>query len=681
MPKGQKGFKEAEKRISKLQRELEKHQYLYHTKDAPEISDEAYDSLMRELISLENEYPELKSDTSPSERVGGKPIEGFAKSVHKVRQWSLDNVFSFEELQGWEKKILRILEKERGATASKLSYCVELKIDGLKAVLTYEDGKLVTGATRGDGVVGEDVTHNLRTIGSIPLSLKKKVNLIVAGEVWLSEKELKRINKKRERDGEPLFMNSRNAAAGTIRQLDPKITAERNLSTFIYDINEMTAGSDTVLSLRTQTEELKLLQKLGFKVEGHFKECSSLREIEDFYKKWMKAKEKEDFGIDGVVIKVNDASLQEILGYTAKAPRFAVAYKFPAEQVTTKVEDIVLQVGRTGVLTPVAHLTPVLVDGSNVSRATLHNEDEIRRLDVRVGDTVILQKAGDVIPDIVEVVKTLRTGREKPYVFPKKVPACGKDGSIERIEGQAAWRCVDRNSFAQRQHKLYYFVSKKAFNIEGLGPRIVDLLLEEGLIDSPADIFTLKEGDLAILPGLGEKSAKNLVSEIDKVRNISLSRFLIALSIDQVGEETARDIAEHFGTLERIENASQDDYEKIDGVGTVVAESLVSWFKDKEHKKFIKDLLKEITIRREKKTGTSGKLKGKTFVLTGTLQSMGREEAKEKIRENGGTVSSSVSKRTDFVLAGDDPGSKFEKAEELGVPVLDEDAFLEMIKA
>lgn len=669
-----KSLQEAKKRVEKLRVEIEKHQHLYHVEDTPVISDEAYDSLLRELISLEETYPELQSDTSPSVRVGGAVAEGFKKVRHKARQWSLDNVFSFEELQGWEDKILRILEREFEIKDSKLSYCVELKIDGLKAVLTYEKGKLLHGATRGDGIVGEDVTHNLKTIGSIPLTLKKKIDITVSGEVWLPHKEFEKINKERKKAEEPLFQNPRNAGAGTIRQLDPKITAKRNLSTFMYDINDV-----DVKAPKTQVEELQLLQTLGFKVEPHFKECKTLKEVGAFYKSWIKKKEKKDFGIDGVVVKVNEARLQEMLGHTGKSPRFAIAYKFPAEQVTTKVEDIVLQVGRTGVLTPVAHLSPVFVDGSTVSRATLHNEDEINRLDVRIGDTVILQKAGDVIPDIVEVVTSLRTGKEKIFKFPKKVPACGGDGRIERLPGQAAWRCVDRNSFVQRQHKLYYFVSKKAFNIDGLGPRIIDLLLEENLIDAPSDIFTLKEGDLSVLPGLGEKSAQNLIAEIDKARTVPLSRFLIALSIDGVGEETARDIAEHFGTLKKVEAATKDELEHIEGVGSIVAESICTWFREKENKKLLKDLNKEITIKGNKKRRATT-LKGKTFVVTGTLSSFGREEAKTLIRDNGGSVSSSVSKKTDFVVVGENPGSKFEKAKNLGVTILEEKAFLSKLK-
>ena len=669
------------KRLKKLRDEILIHQHLYHVDDNPRISDEAYDSLLQELITIEEEYPALRSSTSPSERVGGPPMKGFKKITHSVRQWSLDNAFNREELNVFESKVRRILEKEYEIKSLKLKYCVELKIDGLKAVLTYKNGDFVSGATRGDGIVGEDVTHNLRTIGSIPLKLKKKIDITVSGEVWLPHSELEKINKKREKNGEQLFSNSRNAAAGTIRQLDPTITAERNLSTFIYDINSFQNNEDSIKEPSTQTEELELLKKLGFKVEGHFKECDSLDDVEDYYNKWVKRKDKSDFGIDGAVIKVNDVSYQKMLGHTGKSPRFAIAYKFPAVQVTTKVEDIVLQVGRTGVLTPVAHLTPVFVDGSTVSRATLHNEDEIERLDVRVGDTVILQKAGDVIPDIVEVVKKLRTGKEIKYKFPKKVASCGGDGSIERAEGQVAWRCADKNSFVQRQHKLYYFVSKKAFNIEGLGPRIIDLLLENNLINSADDIFTLKEGDLNSLPGLGDKSARNLIEEIEKARSISLSRFIISLSIDGVGEETARDIAKYFETIDKIQSASKEDFEKLDGVGDVVADSIYNWFKDRENNKLLKNLLKEVNIAKDRQAKvTSNKFAGEIFIVTGTLESMGRDEAKDMIRLNGGKVGSSVSKNTDYVVVGNNPGSKYEKARELKIKVLNEKAFIRALK-
>ncbi len=660
-------------RIEKLRDLVAHHQHLYHVLDQPEISDEAYDSLLRELISLEEEFPQYQIENSPSMRVGGTLLESFTKTTHSVRQWSLDNVFNFEELSKWQEKLQRILIKEYEGKLPKLEYCAELKIDGLKIVLTYVGGALVRAATRGDGIIGEDVTHNIRTIGSIPLTLSRAVDITVAGEIWLSKREFERINRERKKNDEPLFQNPRNAAAGTIRQLDSKITASRKLDSFIYDISHI-AGDG--LEWKTQTEELELLRELGFKVEGHYKLCKSITDIEKFYNTWTEKKEKQDFGVDGIVAKVNDVALQEKLGHTGKAPRFVVAYKFPAEQVTTTVHDIVLQVGRTGVVTPVAELEPVFVDGSTVSRATLHNEDEIKRLDVRVGDTVILQKAGDVIPDIVSVITSLRKGTEKPYKFPKKVMACGGDGRIERVPGQAAWRCVAKDSPEQTRQKLYYFVSKKAFNIDGLGPRILDLLFEKKLIKTFPDIFELKAKDLSPLEGLGEKSADNIISQIKEAKRVSLHRFIISLSIDGVGEETAYDLARHFGSFKVLQKTNEEELMKIDGVGDIVARSIVHWFKQKKHQDMLKRLLRHVNIEEGGVKETSTKFEGLTFVITGTLDSMSRDEAKEKVRLRGGAVSSTVSKNTDYVIVGANPGSKAQKAETMGVEMWDEDAFL-----
>lgn len=668
------------KQVEQLRKTIKSHSHLYHVLDKPEISDEAYDSLIRELVEYEEKYPKLKSTTSPSVRVGGSPLESFQKTTHKERQWSLDNAFNNKELIKWEEKLLRILKHEFEIHKQDISYCCELKIDGLKVVLTYENGEFVQGATRGDGFIGEDVTHNLKTIVSIPLKLNKKINITTGGEVWLSHKEFDRINKKRDKEKEPLFVNPRNAAAGTIRQLDPKIAAERNLSCFMYDIDNIEFSDDKVKIPKTQIEKLKLLSDLGFDVEPNFFIGKNISEIETFYKKWITKKEKTDFGVDGIVVKVNDLKLQTMLGFTGKSPRFSIAYKFPAEQVTTQIEDIVLQIGRTGVLTPVAHLKPVEVAGSTVSRATLHNEDEIKRLDVRVGDTVILQKAGDIIPDIVEVVKDLRNGKEKKFVFPKKVAICGGDGSIERIEGQAAYRCVSKNSFEQQKQKLYYFVSKKAFNIEGFGPRIVDLLLDNGLITTYDDIFTLRQGDISDLPGLGEKSAINLIDSIEKSKKIKLPKFIISLSIDGVGEKTALDIANYFSSLDKIRNTMKEEFEVIDGIGSVVAQSLHDWFNSKKNINLLESLLHVIKVSEPNKKYFDKKFAGRTFVLTGTLSSLSRDEAKEKIRLLGGTISSSVSKKTDFVVVGETPGSKFKKAKELDITILDEKSLLSKIK-
>jgi DNA ligase (NAD+) len=666
-------------RYNKLVKMVEQNRYLYHVLDKPTISDEAYDSLIREIFNLEEKYPELRTPESPTQRVGDKPLDQFDKVKHEIKQWSFDDCFSFDGLKKWDEKVRKMVDKEVSLKGEEIEYCCELKIDGLKIILTYKDGKFIQGATRGDGEIGEDVTKNLKTIKSIPIVLPKPLNIIVVGECWLSKKELERINKERKDKGEQLFANTRNAAAGSIRQLDPKVPASRKLSSFIYDIDKINDNLPSV-----QSEELKLLTDLQFKTNSHTEIFDSLESVEKFYKKWSKEKDSLDYGLDGIVIKINSRKIQDKLGYTGKSPRWGIAYKFPAEQVTTIVEDIVLQVGRTGVITPVAHLKPVLVAGSTVSRATLHNEDEIKRLDVRIGDTVILQKAGDVIPDIVEVLKELRSGKEKVYVFPKKVDACGGDGSIERIPGQAAWRCIFKNSFAQQKRKFYHFVSKKAFNIDGCGPRIIDALLENNLITNFDDIFTLKKGDLLSLPRFGEKSVENIFVSVDKSREVTLAKFIVSLSIPQVGEETAHDLANHFKNIEKIRNIKIDELQKINGIGDVVAQSICEWFSDKENSNLVDRLLKQIKIIVPSvisvKTGIqSEKIFGKTFVITGTLSSMSRDEIKDKIRELGGEISESVSSKTSYLIAGESAGSKLERAQKIGVKILNEKDFLEII--
>lgn len=671
--------KDVRQRIEILRREIERHNWLYYVKDAPEISDEVYDSMIRELLLLETEHPEFKSETSPTQRVGGDVIEKFQKVQHPVPQWSFDNVFSFEELKKWDERVQRL------AGTDKITYVVELKIDGLKIVLTYRNGKLECGATRGDGDVGEDVTENIKTIRSVPLELTLEIDMVAVGECWLSKREFERINRERKEGEEPLFANPRNAAAGSLRQLDSRIPASRKLQSFVYDIDLITNNQQLTMdnspqTPQTQWEELELLENLRFNVNEHRGLCNSVEEIQKFYEKWVARRHSEDYEIDGVVIKVNDISIQEKLGYTSKSPRFGVAYKFPAEQVQTVVKDIHLQIGRTGVITPVAILEPVLVAGSTVSRATLHNEDEIRRLDVRIGDRVVLQKAGDVIPQVVQVLKEFRGGDEIPYTFPTHLDACGGSGEIERIPGQAAYRCKDKNSFEMQRQKFHYFVSKKCFDIEGLGPQIVDVLLEEGLVITYADIFTLEKGDLLQLPRFAEKSVENLLQAIEDSRHITLPRFVTALSIDQVGEETAHLLVRELGTLDRIKEASQEELESINGIGPVVASSIYSWFRSPEHRETVEALLEQVAIETPLQSSTSQpSFSGKTFVLTGTLSSMTRDEAKEKIRALGGSVSSSVSKTTDFVVTGENPGRKYEKAQDLGVSVLTEEEFKRML--
>ena len=659
------------KRLESLRETINKHRYLYHTLDKPEISDEAYDSLVRELEEIEKAYPELVTGDSPSLRVGGEPLKEFVKVAHKKRQWSYDDVFDFEGLKKWDEKLRNFIDKQN-LLDEKIEYCVELKIDGLKIVLNYENGNFVRGATRGDGVIGEDVTNNVRTIKDIPLVLKRKSNITVVGEAWIGKKDLDFINKERKQKGESVFANTRNLAAGSMRQLDPKITASRRLGSFIYDIDEYDG------EILTQKDELEIIKSLGFNVNPNFSVFKDPDSVEKYYKEWVKNRHKLDYELDGIVIKINSNKIQKALGYTAKSPRWGVAYKFPAEQVTTVVEDIVLQIGRTGVLTPVAHLRPVVVAGSTVSRATLHNEDEISRLDVRIGDTVVLQKAGDVIPDIVSVMKDMRTGKEKKFVWPTHVALCGGDGSIMRIPGQAAWRCVNKNSFEQQKRKFHHFVSKKSFDITDLGPKVIDLLLENNLITDFADIFTLKKGDLMTLPRFAEKSVENLLFAIEKAKKITLPRFIVGLSIPQVGEETAYLLAQNFHNINNLQKSKKEELEKIVGVGPIVADSIVEFFKLKENQRMVENLLRYVTIERVMDREQSGKISGKTFVLTGTI-SMSRDEAKEKIRNLGGVISESVSKNTDYVVVGENAGSKEEKAKELGVKMISEKEFLALL--
>lgn len=682
MPTKTKAPKEVLDRLEKLKKTIEHHRYLYHVLDKEEISPEALDSLKHELTEIESQYPELVTSDSPSQRVAGTPLPEFVKVPHKVAQWSFNDAFSPDDIRAFDERVRRFLKNTPFKDASP-TYVAELKIDGLKVVFEYEKGALKVAATRGDGKVGEDVTANVRTIESVPLRLNEEIDIIVVGEVWMSKSNLKRLNASREKEGEPLFANPRNVAAGSIRQLDPKIAAARKLDTFIYDI----VYPENLIS-SNQQEELKLLSKLGFKVNNHFKHCKNIDEVIEYWKEWQKRAPKEDYLLDGVVVKVADKKLQDALGYTGKAPRFAIAFKFPAEQVTTVVEDIQLQIGRTGVLTPVAHLKPVSVAGSTVSRATLHNEDEIKRLDVRVGDTVVIQKAGDVIPDIVKVLTEMRSGKEKPYIFPTHVAACGGDGSIEKIPGQVAYRCANKNSVAQQKRRLYHFAGKHAFDIDGLGPKIIDALLENNLISSYEDIFSLKRGDLLNLPRFAEKSVDNLLASIEKARKVSLAKFIVSLSIPQVGEETANDLANHFKNINALRQVPREKLEALNGVGPIVAEAVTTWFQDKNNKKIVDRLLAEVKIVNPTNVlrggagaaGASGAFLGKTVVLTGTLSGMGRDEAKEAVRARGGNVSSSVSAKTDYVVAGEEAGSKYDKALELGVKILSEDEFLKMLQ-
>ncbi len=661
-------------RYEKLKVAVNRYRRLYHVYDKEEISAEALDSLKRELVGLETAHPSLIAPDSPSQRVAGRPLSGFKKVRHKVAQWSFNDAFTPEDIRAFDERVKRFLRPSLGETHP--TYVCELKIDGLKVILEYEKGILINAATRGDGAVGEDVTQNIKTIESVPLALERPVDIIVEGEVWMSSKNLEALNKAQEKVGKPPFANPRNVAAGSIRQLDPGIAASRKLDMFIYDVAQTSEAMPA-----TQAEELDYLRELGFKVNPHHTLVKDIDGSVEFWEAWKKKGRHQEYWTDGVVIKVNEKKHQDVLGYTGKAPRFAIAFKFPAEQVTTILEDIVFQIGRTGVVTPVAHLRPVSVAGSTVSRATLHNEDEINRLDVRIGDTVVLQKAGDVIPEIVEVVKDLRPKNSKPFKWPATIPECGGDGRIERVPGQAAWRCVDKKSFAVSRRVFHNFAGKHALDIEGLGKKTVDLLLEQGLIQHFDDIFTLEEGDVLALEGFAEVSARKLIESIQSSREVELSRLLVGLSIPHIGEETAILLAQEFRSLDALAAASVEKLNAIDGMGDIMAKAVHEWFHEKENLKLISRLKQVLIIKTHEATphGTLP-LAGKTYVLTGSLKSMSRDEAKEKLRALGADVSASVSKKTTAVIAGEEYGSKLEKARELEVAVLTEAEFLRMIR-
>lgn len=678
-----------QKKVSRLRDQINDLRHRYHVLNDPEVTDAMYEGLMDELRVIEAEHPELVTSESPTQRIAGKPLEKFEKVPHQVPQWSFNDAFTEVDIQNWQERMLKILEKELGYRPSDLSYVCELKIDGLHIVLTYEQGKLVTAATRGDGKIGEDVTQNIKTIWSVPMTLSEPIDLIAEGEAWLKSSMLEKINKQREEKNEPLFANPRNAAAGTIRQLDSKIVAERKLSLTAYDISSDNAPE-------TQEEELNMLKHLGFQTDGEWKVVKHVEEIFAFHKYWGEHKHSREFWVDGVVIKVNQKKYQQILGFTGKAPRWAIAYKFPADQGTTVVTDIYVQVGRTGALTPVALMEPVQLAGTTVTHATLHNFDEINRLDVRIGDTVVVEKAGDIIPKVIRVLEKMRTGKEKKVVEPEVCPICHspverklisskRPSTASAMAGQqgksAALFCSNPACYAQERERISHFVSKKAFNIDGLGEKIVEQLIDVGLIKTVADIFILKQGDLETLEGFGEKSAQNLITAIDNAKQVTLPRFIFSLGIHHVGEETAVRLAEHFGTLTHVMQATSEELEAVSDVGPRVASSIEEYFSDKEHIRLVELLLEHgVIIEEGKKTIVSNKFAGKTFVVTGTLETMGREEIKEKIRSYGGQVSGSVSKKTDYVVVGADPGSKAEKAHALAVPVLTEEEFLRMLQ-
>lgn len=668
-----------EQKIAELRMLLEKHRVLYHVHDTPSISDEVYDSLMTELSALEKTHPEFDTPLSPTHRIGGDPLAKFVKVTHDVKQWSFDNAFSYDELLAWEERNSTLLTK--AGIEEKPSYVAEMKIDGLKVILTYKNGIFIRAATRGNGEIGEDITENIKTVKSIPLVLPDlpahagqagKVSLTVIGEAWMKKKDLEILNATREKEELPLYANTRNLAAGTLRQLDPKIVATRNIQIYAYDIE---GGNYT-----TQEEELTTLDHFGFLVNKDRKVCKSLKDVQVFYDTWIAKRETQDYGIDGLVIKVNERNLWDTLGYTAKSPRAGIAYKFPAQEVSTKLLAVTCQVGRTGAVTPVAELEPVVLAGSVVARATLHNADEIERLDARVGDTVLLRKAGDVIPEIFGVVTELRAKNAKQFLMPTHCPECNSELSKISIgkELSTALYCLNKECPAQHLEGLIHFVSKKGMNIEGLGEKIIESFHDIGLITDAASIYYIKKKDIDGLEGFGEKSADNIIASIEGSRTVPLHRFLYSLGIRHVGEQTAKDIAKHFDSFDDLRTKEVDELSHIEGVGEKVAEALVSYFKDTDNQKLLSRLLSHLTIISEKIV-VDGKLFNKTFVITGTLPTLSRDKAKELIEKNGGKVSGSVSSKTSYLLAGETGGSKYDIASKLEVPIITEEELKNML--
>jgi len=683
-------------RIKKLRKLINYHRYLYHVLNKQEISQGALDSLKHELYQLEQKYPEFRTPDSPTQRVAGKALEGFKKVRHKVPMLSIEDVFNEEELADWEDYLKKILPNQR------FDYFTEMKIDGFGISLIYKNGIFWQGSTRGDGVIGEDVTQNLKTIESIPLKLQihpncltydvkhieeklkeftKKGEIEIRGEVYMEKKDFEKFNQERKKKGEPTYANPRNLAAGSIRQLDPKLAASRPLKFLAYDIV-------TDLGQSRHSQEHQILPCLGFKTDPG-KICKGLKEVVDFWRQVSEKREKLPFQIDGIVVNVDDNLLFQKLGKVGKSPRGARAFKFSPAQATTKVEDIKIQIGRTGAATPVAYLKPVEVGGVTITRATLHNEDEIKRLGVRIGDTVIVGRAGDVIPDVIKVLKDLRSGKEKEFKMPKTCPVCGS--KLVKPQGEVVWRCPNPQCRAKQRRYLYHFASRGAFDIEGVGPKIIDQLLKENLITSPADLFELKEGDLIPLERFAEKSAKNLVKAIQSKKEISLPKFIYALGIRNVGEETSALLAQKLKIrkeklkinelIKTFQKLSLEDLQSIKDIGPVVGKDIYEWFRQEKNIQFLKRLEKVgIEIINPTVSGISRKLKDKTFVFTGSLKTLTRRQAKEKIRALGGDVSESVSRKTDYLVSGENPGSKLTRAKKLGVKIIGEKEFLKMIK-
>ncbi|HVY68245.1 MAG TPA: NAD-dependent DNA ligase LigA, partial [Patescibacteria group bacterium] len=627
----------------------------------------------------EDEHPEFRDDNSPTNRVAGKPLDKFVKVRHDVRMLSLNDVFGMEELEAWAERVKKLLP-----AGAPLEYFCELKLDGLSVSLIYEHGNFVQGSTRGDGFIGEDITQNLRTIRSIPLRLRAPFPdfLEVRGEGIMSRKVLRELNARYEAEGKPLLANTRNAAAGSLRQLDPALAAERRLDFFAWDLVQLrfeVQGSG-FKEPRTHSEKHALLRELGFKVDSHEKVCRTLAEVEKFIEHIGVIRKDLPYGTDGVVVSVDDLAQQERLGIVGKAPRYMAAYKYPAEKATTVVKDVMFNVGRTGVLTPVALFEPTPVAGSTVAKATLHNMDQIQRLGLKIGDTVVIQKAGDVIPEVVEVLPKMRTGKEKNIRLPRQCPVC--QGPIERRENSGgkqasvAYFCANPKCPAKNRRFMQHFVNM--LEIYTVGPKVLDRFQNEGLISDAADLFALKKEDIAGLERFGEKSAENIIRSIQDHRAVRLPRFISALGILHVGEQTADDLAQTFGSLEKLMDAPLEEINAVENIGPVVARSVYGFFRMPENVKFIKKLLKNgVAVHHERKK--SGKLAGRAFVITGTLNAMSRDEAKEKIKSLGGKISESVSKKTSYVVAGSEPGSKYDKAKKLGVEILDEKGFLDML--
>lgn len=661
--------------IEALRNEIRRHDELYYVNDAPEISDREYDLLLEKLQKLEEANPELITPDSPTQRVGGRPAEGFPEVVHTRQMLSLDNSYNIDELRAFDERCRRLAE------GRPFEYVAELKIDGLSLSLQYEDSVLTRGVTRGDGRIGEDVTQNARTIRSVPLRLKPEAKRIdspleVRGEVFIPLEVFQRTNAEREEQGEPRFANPRNAAAGAIRQLDSRLVARRKLDMLVYDL--LVGGRKP---FPTHWESLAWLEKAGFRVNPHKKLCTTIDEVIDFANEKEALRDDLGYEIDGLVVKINSTALQDEFGATQKAPRWAIAYKYPARQASTKVLDIIVQVGRTGALTPVAQLEPVFLAGTTVSRATLHNEDEIKRLDVKIGDWVMIEKSGEIIPKVLKVVKDKRTGKEKDFEPPEECPVCG--GLISRPEGEVVARCVAADCQAQLVGRLLHFASRRAMRIEGLGDVLAIQLVEANLVKDVGDLYSLTLDQVAALPRMAKKSATNLLEQIEASKSRDLANLIYALGIRHVGERTAGILAHEMGSLDRLIEASVEELDAIPEIGLTVAESVRDWFDD-EGNRALCDRLRAAGIKTEsdRKSSASAdeRFAGKQFVLTGTLSSFTRDEARALIEARGGRVNSSVSKKTDYVVAGEAAGSKLDKAQSLGVTVVDESAFKDMLE-